>query len=531
MLLADGPRQVINALTLYTLAASAKFSTNVNDYYEGNIFTAVMLLTMIFTVVIFAGSAILLLIAALMYVPLLCYIQGNLKEYCCHKIDKRISELVKRKKKQRLAKQAAIARKEAAGDFSHLKNKKGQIVGQAIPQPTLPAVDVDLFSDDKPGAGLKRNPSVGSSTAHGGYGMHGGSTDKLAYESPSFGPTRYGGRPDTDSLYDGSHAADDYSSTAHLVMHPGEAGGYSAPGARESPDAYPVHARGPGEFPAGQHPASPAMLAAMGPIGTSPELFAQRVRGQSPAPSAASAAQQQQQALLDAMGPIGTSPMLMAQQVRSRSPLAPREQYAPSRQQQQQQYAETYANAGVDYPPTPQANGVAGLEFPPPPPPDMSNYVPLSGPGGGEQVSHSQHGHGYSHDAYAASAPSPRSGHPADTSPPVPDHAAYDDIYDAYDAYDAYAGVQEDVRGPDGPQDGIYHEQRTRQGVYGQQDYDYNQYADAWGGNAHQQQHQQQQHGHAHGQAHGHAQGQGQYGYEGYSNAQDAYDKHGGFAR
>lgn len=38
--------------------------------------------------VIFLGSFIFLLLAAIIYVPLLCYIQGNLKEYCCHKTDK-----------------------------------------------------------------------------------------------------------------------------------------------------------------------------------------------------------------------------------------------------------------------------------------------------------------------------------------------------------------------------------------------------------------------------------------------------------
>lgn len=44
---------------------------------------------MLFTVVIFAISAICLMAAAVVYVPLLCTIQGNLKEYCCHKVDKR----------------------------------------------------------------------------------------------------------------------------------------------------------------------------------------------------------------------------------------------------------------------------------------------------------------------------------------------------------------------------------------------------------------------------------------------------------
>lgn len=57
----------------------------------------------------------------------------------------RISEIVKRKKKERLAQAAKIAKKEAAGDFSHLKNKKGEIVN-ALPQPTLP--DIKLDDDD-----------------------------------------------------------------------------------------------------------------------------------------------------------------------------------------------------------------------------------------------------------------------------------------------------------------------------------------------------------------------------------------------
>lgn len=63
---------------------------------------------------------------------------------CCWYITfQRIAELIKRKNKQRLAKQAVLAKKEAAGDFSHLKNKKGEIVGNILPQPTLPNVSLD----------------------------------------------------------------------------------------------------------------------------------------------------------------------------------------------------------------------------------------------------------------------------------------------------------------------------------------------------------------------------------------------------
>jgi hypothetical protein len=57
-------------------------------YSNGSYVTAGLLITMIFTVLIFIGSALLLVVAGILYIPLLCYIRGNLKEYCCHKVDK-----------------------------------------------------------------------------------------------------------------------------------------------------------------------------------------------------------------------------------------------------------------------------------------------------------------------------------------------------------------------------------------------------------------------------------------------------------
>lgn len=89
LLLADAPRQVVNALTLYSFGKAYNFTTDWSQYVDGSVIQAGILVTMIFTVIMWAGSFILLLIAACMYVPLLCYIQGNLKEYCCHKVDKR----------------------------------------------------------------------------------------------------------------------------------------------------------------------------------------------------------------------------------------------------------------------------------------------------------------------------------------------------------------------------------------------------------------------------------------------------------
>lgn len=152
VMLADGPRQTINALTLWSIYLSKKSQGNwydISKYFEGNALSvSALTVTTFFTVVVFIGSLLLLMVAAVCYIPLLCYIRGNLKEYVCHKVDKRISQVIKRRNKERLAKAAALAKKEAMGDFSHLKNKKGELIAQPLPQPTLPNLSVDDDFDD-----------------------------------------------------------------------------------------------------------------------------------------------------------------------------------------------------------------------------------------------------------------------------------------------------------------------------------------------------------------------------------------------
>jgi hypothetical protein len=152
VLLAEGPRQTINALTLWSIYLSKKKQGNwydVTKYFEGNTLSvSALTVTTFFTVVVFVGSLLLLIVAGIGYIPLLCYIQGNLKEYVCHKVDKRISQIIKRRNKERLAKAAALAKKEAMGDFSHLKNKNGELIAQPLPQPTLPNLSVDDDIDD-----------------------------------------------------------------------------------------------------------------------------------------------------------------------------------------------------------------------------------------------------------------------------------------------------------------------------------------------------------------------------------------------
>jgi hypothetical protein len=56
---------------------------------------------------------------------------------------------MKRKTRKRLAKEAALAKAEARGDFSHLKDKKGNLRAEPLGQPTLPNVDLAFEDDDK----------------------------------------------------------------------------------------------------------------------------------------------------------------------------------------------------------------------------------------------------------------------------------------------------------------------------------------------------------------------------------------------
>ncbi|KDN43898.1 hypothetical protein K437DRAFT_257288 [Tilletiaria anomala UBC 951] len=393
LLVADGPRQTINALTLFNFAKCKGFSTEFSDYYEGSWLTAALLITMLFTVLVFAASMILLLIAGLMYLPMLCYIKGNLKEYCCHKIDKRISELVRFKKKQRLAKQAAIARREAEGDFSHLKNKKGEIVGRAIPQPTLPTLDVDLLADDSKAS--NPNSAAGSVVGHKRVGsvasamVPPGDVPGMGFaESPGFPPGAFigmGMTPPASTIghYDNGGGggmyggADENASSAHLVAHAGYAGGMGGAGVAGtdgwstpntlSPDAMPVRIQGHmhdlvgnggGDWAPshGHGQMVPPCAPFADPYGYPPDHAA---AGYSPKLAPVQSHSQQGWPLgsRSASGPVSRSVSESGSAAAAAPPMAP----APT----------MVADVGLDFPPLQhaQTSGVQGLEYPPPMPP------------------------------------------------------------------------------------------------------------------------------------------------------------------
>lgn len=167
LILADGPRQAINAIILFSFAKANNFQTsNLSVYWDNSVITLLLLLAMLATLLIFICSFVLLIVAAVGYVPLLCYIQGNLKvsitpagwllsrffstsypshfgcnqqEYVCHKVDKRIAHLIKKKGVER-AKRAADLEKQQGRPTKNGESKQG------LPQPTLSSF---VIEDDK----------------------------------------------------------------------------------------------------------------------------------------------------------------------------------------------------------------------------------------------------------------------------------------------------------------------------------------------------------------------------------------------
>jgi hypothetical protein len=150
-------------------------------------------------------------------------------------LSQRIGAVIKRRQKQRLADAAKLAQKEARGDYSHLKNKKGEMIAKPLPQPTLPNLSVDddddtlsvntrgpppsAYTQDYYNHGSDNNSAVNgdyppSMPAYSPYSPHQppGSHTQFHKSSTSF--------PHDDQNYYHQHQMydEDNESTAHLTM-------------------------------------------------------------------------------------------------------------------------------------------------------------------------------------------------------------------------------------------------------------------------------------------------------------------------
>ncbi|KAJ3195842.1 hypothetical protein HDU82_001981 [Entophlyctis luteolus] len=172
LFLAELPRVYINALNMYDVLTTLipsdyKYSNPIVQYFfafdklyasrasNGLSLAAAILST--FTIMMWFFSFCVIVVAFFVYFPLLYIIRGNLKEYVCHKIDKRISELLKKKSRKRTeeARKAELAELErieklkarAAADGSEISFKPAPPMG-LTQRPTLPDVGVDLDAPD-----------------------------------------------------------------------------------------------------------------------------------------------------------------------------------------------------------------------------------------------------------------------------------------------------------------------------------------------------------------------------------------------
>ncbi|KAF9144292.1 hypothetical protein BG015_000148 [Linnemannia schmuckeri] len=131
LMFADGPRQVINGIILITVANKNRdMHGNLNPEiwsYGFGLMPTITMGLMTFTLTLWVISVLMMLAAVILYIPLVIHIQGNLKEFCCHKIDKRIDEIVKKKAKDR-ASEAAMNAKTGKGGETPLQ------------KPTLPNI-------------------------------------------------------------------------------------------------------------------------------------------------------------------------------------------------------------------------------------------------------------------------------------------------------------------------------------------------------------------------------------------------------
>lgn len=97
---ADTPRRILN-LTLFVSSVVAFINQKDNQFkIDINIISKqssdfIQLLTSSFILLSWIFTGIRLLLAFIVYLPLLSIIQGNLKEYVCHKIDKRYFDICK----------------------------------------------------------------------------------------------------------------------------------------------------------------------------------------------------------------------------------------------------------------------------------------------------------------------------------------------------------------------------------------------------------------------------------------------------
>lgn len=188
VIIAEGPRQVVNALTLKGLLTDDLLNTqsdqrnsfdqfwyNVEQVADRNHVEAAVYCSMLFTLVIWVFSALSLIISGILYILFLWHYipraDGSLSSYCKRKVDRRLAKIVEHKVKAAIEKE----QKKAAKNERKQELKRQKTGESPLPQapgfkaqPTLPTLgdSPELTKDDKlPDFGLVRQDTSNSSVS------------------------------------------------------------------------------------------------------------------------------------------------------------------------------------------------------------------------------------------------------------------------------------------------------------------------------------------------------------------------------
>ncbi|KAK3648386.1 Potassium transporter [Elasticomyces elasticus] len=252
IILAEGPRQAVNGMTLYSVMKAdlipshgqhsniGQFFLNVEELAGKQKEQAVILFSMLFTLVIWVFSALSLILATIFYLTFLWHYipqrDGRLSIYCRRKIDRRLEKIVEHRVKEAILEEEQ--KKQKAEKKAELKRMKtGETLAPKQPalirQPTLPQMGAtpEMAKEDK----LPNFPLARQDTS-----------DTVAtlplYESRP--PTRTGvqrqptlpsiadDRPEMPSRMGTDWSTASYESDAPLLSNAGYAGGQ---GGRASP--------------------------------------------------------------------------------------------------------------------------------------------------------------------------------------------------------------------------------------------------------------------------------------------------------
>lgn len=143
---AESPRQVLNGLTIYSVfRVDNDFVGTVKKLADNSLTEAVVLSFMAFSCLVWVISLVQFLAALFVVCPLMAYITpkySGIEEYCCVRVNKRISELVKKHHKKELLELAK-------------QNK-------SMKQPELPSMNVSDDEDDATIKPVTRTATAGS---------------------------------------------------------------------------------------------------------------------------------------------------------------------------------------------------------------------------------------------------------------------------------------------------------------------------------------------------------------------------------